>query len=56
MGEKVNVGIEEGAVTADNNECKPDEADRLAEQPDERLEHSEVFGKVRNSIKANGKA
>lgn len=56
MGEKVNVGIEEEAVTAYNIECKPDEADRLAEQSEERFEHSEVFEKVRNIIEENGQS
>lgn len=49
-GSMVVMSIEQYSALTDDIEYKLDEADKQAESSDLRLEHSEVFGKVRNII------
>lgn len=49
-GRMVVMSIEQYSALTDTVEYKLDEADRLAEASEERLEHSEVFRRVRDKI------
>ena len=49
-GSMVVMSIEQYSALTDDIEYKLDEADKLAESSDKRLEHSEVFGKARGII------
>lgn len=49
-GTLVVLSIEQYSALADNLEYKLEEADRLAEASDERLEHDDVFRKAREKI------
>lgn len=46
----VVLSLEEYANLVDNVEMKLDEADRMAETTDERLDHDDVFRNVRSVI------
>ena len=49
-GTMVVMSMEQYSALTDNIEYKLDEADKSAESSEKRLEHSEVFGRLRNII------
>ena len=49
-GAMVVLSLEEYASLVDNVEMKLDEADKMAENAEERLSHDEVFRNVRSVI------
>ena len=51
-GSMVVMSLEQYSALTNDIEYRLDEADKLAECSEERLEHNEVFGKVRDVIGA----